>query len=290
MILTPYLARDEIKQRLRSVIDPSQANLPVSNRTKRTSKERIHKIVDRLDLRAKLADEKTYISLRAAGFRGENPVYMYLFLRLVLPLAGFGVTTFYIFVLGLLADQSIVLRVVACILGAYAGFFAPNLYIVNKVNKRKKSISETWPDALDLLLICVEAGMTIETAFRRVAEEIGVQSSALAEELSLTIMELSILPERRVAYDNLYKRTGVEAIRPIVQALVQTERYGTPLGTALRTLSKESRETRMLEAERKAAALPPKLTVPMLIFFLPVLFAVIIGPAVIQVMQRGIFK
>ena len=152
-----------------------------------------------------------------------------------------------------------------------------------RIAKRQQSIRLAWPDALDLMLICVEAGMSAEAAFRKVAEEIGPQSAALAEELMLTTAELSYLQERRQAYENLAARTGLESVKSITTALVQAERYGTPVGLALRVLSQESRDHRMNEAEKKAAALPPKLTVPMILFFLPVLFAVIMTPALVQI-------
>ena len=155
----------------------------------------------------------------------------------------------------------------------------------NQITKRQKSVRRAWPDALDLLLICVESGMGIEGAFRKVSEEIGSPSIALAEELSLTTAELSYLQDRRKAYDNLGERTGLEGVRSVVTALIQAEKYGTPIGTALRVLAQENRDMRMQEAEKKAAALPPKLTVPMILFFLPVLFAVIITPAAIQVSE-----
>ena len=152
-----------------------------------------------------------------------------------------------------------------------------------RIGKRQKAIRHTWPDALDLVLICVEAGMGIERAFQKVSEEIGVQSAILADELGLTTAELSYLPERRKAYENLAMRTGLESVRSVVTTLVQAEKFGTALGPALRVLAQENRQVRMNEAEKKAATLPPKLTVPMIVFFLPVLFAVIIAPAVIQI-------
>jgi tight adherence protein C len=135
-----------------------------------------------------------------------------------------------------------------------------------------------------LLLICVESGMSIEAAFKKVSEQIGSQSVALAEELTLTTAELSYLPDRRQAYDNLAKRTDLEGVKSVCMALQQSERYGTPMASALRVMAQENRDMRMAEAEKKAAALPPKLTVPMILFFLPVLFVVILGPAVIKVM------
>jgi tight adherence protein C len=160
----------------------------------------------------------------------------------------------------------------------------PLLILKNKIQRRKLSIKRAFPDTLDLLLICVESGMSIEAAFRKVSEEIGSQSVALAEELTLTTAELSYLPDRRAAYENLAKRTDLDGVKSVCMALQQSERYGTPLATMLRVMAQENRDIRMSEAEKKAASLPPKLTVPMILFFLPVLFVVILGPAVIKVM------
>ncbi len=165
----------------------------------------------------------------------------------------------------------------------------PVLYVSNRATKRKQSIQKAWPDALDLMLICVESGMSVEAALRKVADEIGVQSVELAEEFVLTNAELSFLQERKQRLRQSRRRTGLESVKSVAQALVQAERYGTPVAHALRVLANESRDQRMNAAEKKAAALPPKLTVPMILFFLPVLFAVILGPAGIQVSERGIF-
>ncbi len=246
-------------------------------------------VVERLDLRRALADEKTLNSLRVAGFRGQNPLTRFLFFRLVLPFVGLALALFYVFVLGALAERQLFIRLFVCILAAYAGFYLPVLYVSNRASKRKASIQRAWPDALDLTLICVESGMSVEAAFRRVAEEIGTQSVDLAEELVLTNAELSFLPERKQAYENLALRTGLDTVKSVTQALVQAERYGTPVGQALRVLANESREMRLNAAEKKAAALPPKLTVPMILFFLPVLFAIILGPLGITVSGKGIF-
>jgi tight adherence protein C len=246
-------------------------------------------IVDKLDLKRALADESTVSKLRMAGFRGQNPLTRFLFFRLVLPAVGLILAAIYIFLLGGLSEQPFFVKLFVCILFAYAGFYAPVIYVSNRAAKRKHSIQMAWPDALDLMLICVESGISIEAALKRVADEIGGQSVELAEELVLTNAELSFLQERRQAYENLAQRTGLESVKSVSQALIQAERYGTPVGHALRVLSSESRDARMNEAEKKAAALPPKLTVPMILFFLPVLFAVILGPAGIQVSERGVF-
>jgi tight adherence protein C len=155
----------------------------------------------------------------------------------------------------------------------------------NQITRRQLQIRRAFPDALDLLLICVESGMSVEAAFRKVSQEIGNQSIALAEELTLTTAELSYLQDRRQAYENLAKRTDLEGVRAVCVSLQQAERYGTPLGQTLRVMAQENRDMRMMEAEKRAAALPPKLTVPMILFFLPVLFVVILGPAAIRVME-----
>jgi tight adherence protein C len=161
----------------------------------------------------------------------------------------------------------------------------PLMFLKNRIAKRQLSVKRAFPDALDLLLICVESGMSIEAAFKKVSDQVGSQSVPLAEELTLTTAELSYLPDRRQAYDNLAKRTDLEGVKSVCMALQQAERYGTPLANTLRVLAQENRDMRMTEAEKKAAALPPKLTVPMILFFLPVLFIVILGPAAIKVMH-----
>ncbi|MFU0506854.1 type II secretion system F family protein [Pseudaminobacter sp. NGMCC 1.201702] len=279
------LERDELRARQRARLAAE-----ADRRRKGLREEQslgMRKIVDRLDLKRALADENTINKLKVAGFRGQNPLTKFLFFRLVLPFVGFGLAGIYVLFLGGLAEQPPFMKLFVCILAAYAGFYAPNLYVSNRAGKRKQSIQTAWPDALDLMLICVESGMSIEAAIRRVADEIGSQSVALAEELILTNAELAYLQERKQAYDNLASRTGLESVKSVAQALVQAERYGTPVAQALRTLANESREMRMNAAEKKAAALPPKLTVPMILFFLPVLFAIILGPAGMQFSQSG---
>ncbi|MCI5078039.1 type II secretion system F family protein [Oricola sp.] len=299
-ILTPLFGGNELKARMKSVATEREeirarerARLAAEKQQNRGSlrmeaKEGgVRRIVEQLDLKTALADQATIDKLRLAGYRGQQPLNIFLFARLVLPLVFFLVALAYVFLLGALKEQPTMIRLVTCIGAAYLGFYTPNIYVSNKANKRKASIKKAWPDALDLMLICVESGMSIEAAFRKVSEEIGTQSIALAEELVLVGAELSFLQERRMAYENLANRTKLESVKSVAQALVQAERYGTPVGQALRVLAAESRDQRMNEAEKKAAALPPKLTVPMILFFLPVLFGVILGPAGIQVAQRG---
>lgn len=282
---TVALERDELraKQRARLAADADRRRGGLREEQSLGMKS----IVERLDLRRALADENTLNKLRNAGFRGQNPLTRFLFFRLVLPFVFLAVGVFVVFGLGYLQDKPMLIRIFACVVAAYMGFYAPIVYVNNRANKRKLSIQRAFPDALDLMLICVESGISVEAAFKRVAEEIGAQSPELSEEFVLTNAELSFLQERRQAYENLANRTGLESVKSVTQALIQAERYGTPVAHALRVLASESRDQRLNEAEKKAAALPPKLTVPMILFFLPVLFAVILGPAGIQISHQG---
>jgi tight adherence protein C len=219
-----------------------------------------------------------------AGYRGRGPVVTYVVIRLFSPLIMLLVAGFYIFfVLDL--DYPFFIRVTMTLGAALLGYYLPAIYVKNKITKRQQAVMQAWPDALDLMLICIESGMGVESAFRKVSTEIGAQSVELAEELGLTTAELAYLQDRRTAYENLAARTGLDGVSAVVTGLIQAEKYGTPIAQTLRVLAQESRDTRMSMAEKKAAALPPKLTVPMILFFLPVLFAVIITPAAIQVME-----
>lgn len=273
--------RDEIRARERARLKAEAKNVRGSLRQKNNSS--IRQLVDRLNLREALVDKNTEKRMRTAGFRTQNALNIFLFARFALPFIFFLGAVFYVFWLDGLAEQPTPIRIVAVIGAAYLGFFAPNIYVSNRTQKRQKSIRNAWPDALDLLLICVESGVSIEAAFKRVADEVATQSAALAEELVLTTAELSYLDERRKGFENLGERTGLDTVRSVTQALIQAERYGTPIAQALRVLAQESRDMRMTEAEKKAAALPPKLTVPMILFFLPVIFGVILGPAMMSV-------
>ncbi len=242
------------------------------------------RLVEMLNLRKVFEAEATQDMLRSAGFRRERHLTMFLAFRVIVPLfVGAGVFAYT--TIHMSNSMNAGMRVAASFVGMVIGSYIPGVVVRNLGNKRKASIKKAWSDALDLLLICVESGMALEPGMQRVAKEIGSQSVALAEELQLTVAELAYLPERRKAFENLAKRTKLETVKSVVTALIQSERYGTPLGSALRVLAEENRKDRMSEAERKAAALPPKLTVPMILFFLPVIFVVILGPSVLMVMQ-----
>lgn len=240
-------------------------------------------IVRRLNLARHLKNGATLQILQMAGFRGRAPVITFLAMRVLMPLTMLGFSAFYIFAL-IKPEIQFLLKAAICVACAGLGYYLPALFVRNRIAKRQKSVIRAWPNALDLLMICVESGMSIEHAFRKVADEISGQSRELAEELALTTAELSFLPDRRTAYENLGRRTDLEGVKSVVTGLMQSEQHGTSLGTTLRVLAQESRNMRMSLAEKKAASLSPKLTVPMIIFFLPVLFAVIITPAVIQIL------
>ena len=241
----------------------------------------MRKVVDSLNLQKAFEDPALQMKLQQAGFRGSRPAVTFYFFRLTTPFVLLFGALFYVFMVNDFGLPTIT-RICFSFGFGLLGYYAPNLYLSNAAAKRQQSIMGSFPDGLDLLLICVEAGMSIEAAFHKVASEIGNQSLELAEELSLTTAELAYLPDRRVAYENLAKRTNHPGVKAVCTSLIQAERYGTPLGQALRVMAKENRDMRLANAEKKAAALPAKLTVPMIVFFLPVLFVVILGPAIIR--------
>ncbi|SFV36601.1 tight adherence protein C [Devosia crocina] len=250
------------------------------------TKTYMKKAVDRLDLKKAFQDDTTVDKLAMAGFRGQGHLTSFLFQRFATPLILFVVAAFYL-LLVVPGERPVYLNLVFAVGVGLVGSYLPVIMLKNATQKRQHSIRRAWPDCLDLLLLCVEAGMSMEHAFKRVAREIGQQSAELAEELTLTTAELSFLEDRTRAYENLGRRTGLDNVKSVMTALIQADRYGTSVGQALRVMAEEGRETRMMDAEKKAAALPPKLTVPLILFFLPVLFIVIMAPAIIKVMSNG---
>jgi tight adherence protein C len=288
----PLLASDPLPRRMKSVAlerekirqrERERMNRGEKITLRQSPKQFMQRAVESLQLNKWVGQEEAREKLVQAGYRGQAPYVTYLFFRMVTPLIAMVFSVFYVFFV-LQLDKPWTIKVGICLFATYLGMHLPYVFLKNKIQKRQLSIRRAFPDALDLLLICVESGMSIETAFKKVSVEIGSQSIALAEEFTLTTAELSYLPDRRQAYDNLAKRTDLEGVKSVCVALQQAERYGTPLATTLRVLAQENRDMRMSEAEKKAAALPPKLTVPMILFFLPVLFIVILGPAAIRVM------
>ena len=292
-LAAPALKSDKLETRLKSVSNRreelrrrSRAQMQQNRQSsiRRTDSGFYKQIVEQLNLSKLLEDPTVIDKLSQAGFRGPKPVSTFYFFRFATPFIFATVTAVYLY--GINDFGLPPMTKVCALFGAFVmGFYGPNLYIKNRATKRAESVMQAFPDALDLLLICVESGMSIEAAIQKVASEVGSASIELAEELSLLTAELSYLPERRMAYEGLAKRNNHAGIKSVVTAMIQAERYGTPLGQALRVMAKENRDMRMSEAEKKAAALPPKLTVPMIVFFLPVLFVVILGPAAIRVMS-----
>lgn len=271
--------RERIRQRERERLNKSEK---VSLR--QTPKQVVSRVVEDFNLTKWLAQEAARDKLIMAGYRGQAPYITFLFARMVAPIVLLIGSVVYVFLIAHM-DRPMPIKIGICVGAAYLGLQAPMLFLKNAISKRQLSIKRAFPDALDLLLICIESGMSVEMAFRKVATEIVGQSIALSEEFTLTTAELSYLQDRKVAYENLAKRTGLEGVKSVCLALQQAERYGTPLGQSLRVMAQENRDMRMNEAEKKAAALPPKLTVPMILFFLPVLFVVILGPTGIKISE-----
>jgi tight adherence protein C len=291
-VLMPVLSRDRLntrmqvmaleREKMRAQRMADLATKDGQGRLRTAPKGFMQEIVNKLNLRSVFDTEEVRDKLKMAGLRGQAPLVGYMFFRVAMPIIIAFVALLYLFVLADY-DYPVLVKVGLAVGAGYIGFYLPNMFIQNLVQRRQTSIKSAFPDALDMLLICVQSGMSVEAAFQKVSGEVGAQSLELAEELSLTTAELSYLQDRRQAFENWGKRTGIPGIKAVATALIQAERYGTPVGQALRIMARENREMRMAEAEKKAAALPPKLTVPMIIFFLPVLFVVILGPALIQV-------
>ncbi len=271
--------RERIRQRERERLNRSEKVT-----LRQTPKQLVSRVVEDFNLTKWLAQEAARDKLIMAGYRGQAPYITFLFARMVAPLVLFVGSVVYVFLIAHM-EKSMPIKIGICVGAAYLGLQAPMLFLKNAISKRQLSIKRAFPDALDLLLICIESGMSVEMAFRKVATEIVGQSIALSEEFTLTTAELSYLQDRKVAYENLARRTGLEGVKSVCLALQQAERYGTPLGQSLRVMAQENRDMRMNEAEKKAAALPPKLTVPMILFFLPVLFVVILGPTGIKISE-----
>ena len=289
----PLVATNKLGSRMKAVATEREAlrqkfreqMAQEKTRLRQTPKGFVKEIVEYFSRGNVLENEAIKEKLRQAGYRGHGPMYTFVFFRFVMPPILFFVVLLYLYFVNSFGLATMP-RIAVAGAGAFFGFYLPNLFVQNVIARRQESIKKAFPDALDLLLICVESGMSVEAAFAKVAAEIGSQSVELAEELTVTTAELSYLQERRKAYENLGTRTGLPGVKAVVTSLIQAERYGTPLGTALRVMAQENRDIRMTEAEKKAASLPPKLTVPMIAFFLPVLFVVILGPTIITVMNK----
>jgi tight adherence protein C len=288
----PWLQPDTLSRRIKAVssererIRARERERLVASQSKSTLRVKptglVKQLVETLNLSSWLSTERAKIQLAMAGFRGLGAEYTFLTFRLTMPIAFFIAAIVYEFLI-IHWDKPMMIKIGVAIAATYLGIKAPELFLRNKTSKRQKELERSFPNTLDLLLICAESGMSIEHGVRKVSQEIGIESVSMAEEMGILAAEMSYLAERRIAFENLGLRTGLESVRSLTTVLSQSEKYGTPLGTALRVLSQESRDHRMSLAEKKAAALPPILTVPMILFFLPGLFAAILTPAIVQI-------
>jgi tight adherence protein C len=285
------IERDPMERRARVLADRRtelRASVLKERGQSRRQKESLsvmRRVVKLLKLMQSQQSSKLTDRLAQAGLRSRDAVTVFLFFKVAMPVL-LAAAVFLLVHFLEIADLSPAVRLCAVLGGAGLGFFAPELYVSNLTSKRQLALSKGLPDALDLLVICAESGLALDIALERVANEMGAANPVLAEEIELTSIELGFLPERRQALLNLSRRTNLPAIRGVVNTLLQTEKYGTPLSQSLRVLANEFRDQRLLRAEEKAARLPATLTVPMIVFILPVLFIVLIGPAIISVMDN----
>jgi len=243
----------------------------------------IRKVVEQLKLTRGDEARKTTDKLAQAGWRSRDMLAVYLGARLLMPFVAGGGALFLVTMMG--ENLSMLSAVSAAGAGVLVGAYLPVLLLKNAVARRYQKIRRQLPDALDLLVICAEAGLSLDAALTRVAREMGPSAPELSDEVGLTAIELGFLPNRRQALLNLVRRADIPPIRAVINTLMQTERYGTPLAHSLRVLAAEFRDDRMMKAEEKAARLPAIMTVPMILFILPCLFVVLIGPAIIQVIE-----
>ena len=285
----PLLARDRISNRLKAVTARrgELAELQRSSLSKQLKPQHLKRqalmraVIDRLKLQELLEAKTLKMQLAQAGWKGKSAQVTYVFSRVALPVLFLVLGLFYAGVV--FANLAPGARGMIIVFAMGVGVYLPSMLLNNAIQKRQALLRRAFPDAIDLLVICVDAGLSMEGALARVVDEMVQSAPDLAEELGLCAAELVYLGERRIAWENLAERTGLPEVKTLSTTLIQSEKYGTPVSQGLKVLGQENREARMANAEKKAAALPAKLTVPMIIFFLPVLFMVIIGPAAIQV-------
>ncbi len=287
------VVRDPMAARIRALRERREAlrqGVTAPRRSQRRERSRensigaMRRMLARMKLLGTQQSEKAALSLARAGWRSRDALILYFFLKVTLPFAFAAAVLFATFVLGLFHLNS-TQALMATLGGAVAGAYGPDVYVRNATAKRRKAMLKGLPDTLDLMVICAEAGQTLDAALNRVAREMAGSCPPIADELSLTSLELGLLPDRRQALDHLNARTNMAGIRGVVNTLLQTERYGTPLAQSLRVLSAEFRHDRMMRAETKAAKLPATLSVPMIIFIMPSLFIVLIGPAMLRILD-----
>ena len=241
----------------------------------------MRRLVQSLNLLRSREAKKAADRLAQAGWRSHDALVIYFFVKMCLPFLFGAVMLFLLYVVEIMDTES-TMRLLIAAGAVLVGAYGPDVYVTNRAAKRRQAIGKAVPDMLDLLVICAEAGQSLDGSLKRVAAEMVQVSPELAEEVELTAVELGLLPDRRQALENLAQRTGVQSIKAVVTTLSQTEKYGTPLAQSLRALAAEYRTERLMKAEEKTARLPAILTVPMILFILPPLFIVLLGPAIIR--------
>lgn len=291
----PFIAKDQVQERIK-LLGERREELRRQMRERFEQKKRnvrelqtgrvglMKAVINKLNLNAMLEQPKLKQKLLQAGWRGQAPKITFTFLRLALPIAFAGAAFLLLFGSSKF-EMPTLLKFAIAAAAALFGYGLPNLMVSNAAAKRRQEFLATFPDALDLMVICIESGMSLEAAMAKVSEEMAADAAILSQEFGFVAAELAYLGDRRKALENLSERTGLPAVKSFVTSLIQAEKYGTPLGVSLRVVSQENRDSRMARAEEKAASLPAKLTVPMILFFLPVIFIVILGPTIIQAMK-----
>jgi tight adherence protein C len=283
-------ALNERREQLKAGIVASTSKRRKKITNQNEAAEKVRSILSNFRMLQDEQVEKAQIKLLQAGIRSKDLAFVVIFARFVLPLVIGPVMITGVYVLDWFPDWSSLKRYGLVAGSLILSYKAPDLWLKNKVQKRTDAIRKGLPDALDLLVICAEAGLTVDAAFSRVARELGKAYPELGDEFALTSIELGFLTDRRSAFENLATRIDLEAIRGVVTTMIQTEKYGTPLASALRVLSAEFRNERMMRAEEKAARLPAIMTVPLILFILPVLFVVILGPAACSISDNLLNK
>jgi tight adherence protein C len=282
-----FLPKDNTAARARALIDRREALKAAAGGRKHRAKSvkavgLMRTIVTRLKLLSSKHAESCALKLSGAGYRSNDAMIAFLFAKVAGPL-GLGLLAAVLIYWMEVVDWAPFMKIAATMGAAILGSYLPDLYVSNALQKRQKQLQKALPDGLDLMVICAEAGLSLDATLQRVSRELGRTWPELADEFSLTAVEIGFMPDRRQALENLSGRCFLPGIRAMVNTLSQTEKYGTPLSESLRVLSAELRTERMLRAEEKAARLPATLTVPMILFILPPLFVVLIGPAILSV-------
>ncbi len=284
VVRNPGLRRVKALASRRDALRAGITAAPKRAQSRENSLNLMRRTVNRLKLMRGRHGQRTADKLAKAGWRSRDAVIVFLFMKVAMPIVG-GVGGLFLIYGVNLYDLPPMAKLLIAMLIVILCAFSPDLVVKNVADKRRAEIRKGLPDGLDLMVICAEAGLSLDAALSRVARETAQGAPELADELELTSIELGFLPERRVALQNLIQRTGLPGMRALVNALMQTEKYGTPLSQSLRVLAAEMRTERLMKAEEKAARLPATLTIPMVLFILPCLFVVLIGPAILDVID-----